>query len=234
MFWRNEWFIGICVGIISGLIVFFIQMVVTSKLGRKDYIKKVSYANEEILSLLKSVISEDVYPSITILDSLISSISRRYNVKKSDLNSETDVLDDLIREVFDTSFMSIDKKILSANKIIDLKDQYTIRETSREESPVLASKENLSNKASVESSFVLLTTLVAFGLMGTFLIKDDSLFFGEEITKLTSAMGIAIATLGIVLGALLYVKSRRDEERLKRNIAKIREEQHTKIINKTE
>ncbi|MBS4217498.1 hypothetical protein KHA96_04125 [Bacillus sp. FJAT-49711] len=63
-----------------------------------------------MIGLLILFISEGELPSLKILNSLLSSLSRKYNVKLQDMNSIKEILEDLIREIFDTNFIAIDKK----------------------------------------------------------------------------------------------------------------------------
>ena len=115
--WSNPWIVGIIGGIISGLFVFFVTNFLVNKVSKKEYFNQVNQANQELVSLLIVSVSEGELPSLTILQSLSASVSRKYKVKHQDVNSVKDILEDLIREIFDTNFISVENKIEVSEKL---------------------------------------------------------------------------------------------------------------------
>ncbi|USK48878.1 hypothetical protein LIT38_20425 [Bacillus sp. CMF12] len=232
MNWNNEWFVGISVGLISGLILFFIQLFVTSKIGKKEYYKRVTQANNEVLAILKSAISEEEYPSIQIFNGLISSIARKHNVKYSDLNSVPDILEDLIREVFETNFMSIDKKISSSNKLIELKLSYeelykrTVSEFDLQE------RSYKQTSTFVASTTTLVTLITTISVMYTFLrtkIGGESLLgnnFDDSLFLMTLISLITVCVVVVILSFIHYTKK---SENLKKRMSNYSESEQKYI-----
>lgn len=113
---NNPWFIGIA----SSLVVYFITNYFANMLSRKEYNKRVREANREIIVLLIMSVSEERIPSLPIIKSLLKSLSRSFGVKEGDLNNIKETLEDLIKEIFETKFISNDKKNEISESLIEL------------------------------------------------------------------------------------------------------------------
>ncbi|TYS50100.1 hypothetical protein [Bacillus infantis] len=210
MIWENEWFVGITVGLISGFIIYFIQIFVARKLSKKEYNTRIGKANDEVVSLLKAVISEDEYPSIEIFESLVSSISRKNNVEISDLNSVSDILDDLIAEVFLTNFMPVDKKLSSAEKLTQLKTQY--KEINQNAEQPLESGHSISISYSRLMSITSTMFIMLFGyLIVLFGDQDKIKLFGD--LKSSTSLIVSVVTSVVVMTLLsLFLKDSDDDK----------------------
>jgi hypothetical protein len=55
------WFIGLCGGLISGLIVKFVTKAILSKEEKVDYKQKVEMANSEIFNAVRPTIAENIF-----------------------------------------------------------------------------------------------------------------------------------------------------------------------------
>ena len=111
----NPWFIGIFGGLISGILVYFITSIIASIINTKEYNKAVQDLNFKLSGMLIMSIAEDKIPNAKMIDSISKSLARRHNVKRDDINSIEDTYDDLVRELFETNFISNERKQRLAN-----------------------------------------------------------------------------------------------------------------------
>lgn len=118
---NNPWVSGIGGGIISGLIVYFVTTILFSRKQNKEYNQKLTTANNEILYTLRPLIAQKKIPAQDIITSTISSISRKYELDKRDLLDIPLLVDELIREVVENSFLTPDQKIDFCDKINELR-----------------------------------------------------------------------------------------------------------------
>ena len=107
---NNPWVIGIGGGILSGLIVTLISRLILSKRENREYIQKIHAANKEILYAIRPGISEGQLPIITVINALRNSTARKYSVTSDDIWSASEISDELIKEVMDSSFISSSAK----------------------------------------------------------------------------------------------------------------------------
>ena len=119
-FINNPWVIGIASGIFSGFILWFIIWVFTSQKENKEYMQKVVTANHEILYAIRPGISEGKIPSQNIINSLITATAQKYNVDIRDIYNISDIINVLIKEVMDSSFLPASTKEEYCNKLIEL------------------------------------------------------------------------------------------------------------------
>jgi hypothetical protein len=108
---NNPWFIGIATGVIAAGLIWLVSRLFLSKKDSREYIQKVTSANRDIIIAIRPGISEGQIPSRPILEALINSTVRRYSVSSADLYNPTQVAEELIKEVMDTSFLSSAQKI---------------------------------------------------------------------------------------------------------------------------
>lgn len=120
-FLNNQWLIGIGTSIISGIIVFFITKKFFSTKENKEYSQKVKTANNEILYAIRPLVVQKKIPQIDIINSLILSISNKYNVVVGDLYKITSLINDLINEVMSNAFLSSEQKLELCNLLQGMK-----------------------------------------------------------------------------------------------------------------
>ncbi|AMA67436.1 hypothetical protein AUC31_17645 [Planococcus rifietoensis] len=118
--WDNPWFVGIA----TGLVVYFLTNYLSKFFSKKEYVKKVREANREIIVLLIMSVSEERIPSLPVIKSLLKSLARSYGVKEGDLNNIRETLEDLIKEIFETKFISNEKKNEISESLIKLIDEH--------------------------------------------------------------------------------------------------------------
>lgn len=126
----NPWVIGI----VTGLIVTIVSRFVFKGFDKKEYILKVGMANKELINAIKPTIPENNIPGIDIIEALAFAYARQQQVTRSDMYSLKQISDQLVKEVMDSSFISIDCKSSYCKEISQsLKKEDTI--LSSQESP---------------------------------------------------------------------------------------------------
>lgn len=109
-FLENPWVVGIGGGIISCIIVFFISSWVMNKKDSNEYIRKIELANDEVINMLKPYIADVGLPNGKALDSIISSVARKYKIEINKMFSVKIICEELIREIISNVYVSNDKK----------------------------------------------------------------------------------------------------------------------------
>jgi len=118
---NNPWITGIGGGVVSGLIVYFVTERVLSKKQDKEYLQKVKTANNELLYTMRPLIVQKQIPSREVMESIIESTARKYELNRGDLFDVLLLADDLIREVMENAFLGSEQKIEFCTKISELK-----------------------------------------------------------------------------------------------------------------
>jgi len=116
-FLNNPWVIGI----FGGLIVTAISRYLFSKRDNKEYRQKIVTANQEILYAIRPGVSEGKLASLEVFKSLVAATSLKYNVEKHDLHKPRDIANHLIKEVMDSSFISVELKHQYCDALSELK-----------------------------------------------------------------------------------------------------------------
>lgn len=205
---QNPWFVGIAGGLVSSVLGFFITSFISSKFGKKEYLKKVDQANNEVITLLRRAVSEGEFPNKAILDSIINATSRNYKIESNDMYDGPAVLENLIREVFDTSFIATNKKIESSHELIKVKKQYEEMLEGIVDKPIVENFSKNSNKNSLQQLISTMSLSIALLLILVFIKLDDysSLLF--NIDNKMIMMIISMLTIIMTLPLIMILKIR--------------------------
>lgn len=209
---NNPWVVGIGGGIVSGLLVYLITNIVVNKVSRKEYYNKVKEANREIIVLLIMSVSEERIPSLAVIKSLLKSLTRSYNIKEGDLNGIKETLEDLIKEIFETKFISNDKKNELSESLIELIDEHE-KIGYEKEVPSQRLNLNLSYVYALTISVAILSLIMAILVIIYPLTAGVESFGNNEQFLMPFALGAAIAitfSLASTLRKLRTVNKRRD------------------------
>ena len=95
---------------LSGLLVTIISRVAFSRRDRREYNQKLQSANREIIYALRSGISEGHIADRHIVECLIKSTARKYSVADTDLHDPAQIVEELVKEIMDSSFISAKTK----------------------------------------------------------------------------------------------------------------------------
>jgi len=164
-FFTNVWVVGIIGGVLSGIFVSWITRIIFSKRDNKEYLQKILQANREVVYAIRPTISEGEIPSISIINSLISSNSIRYSIEIKDMYSIEQICDELIKEVMDSSFISSKVKTDYCEHLLSLKTQS--QEINRVEIVKnVSKKENAKTALEYRQKLTTFMTLT-LGLMAT-------------------------------------------------------------------
>jgi hypothetical protein len=106
----NGWVVGIGGGILSGLIVAWLTSTLFSKKDLREIAINVSSANREILYAIRPEISESSLPTVQVIEALKNATARKYKIEPSRLHGITEVVEELIKEIMDSSFISSSAK----------------------------------------------------------------------------------------------------------------------------
>ena len=128
--------------------------------------------------MLKNVISERKSPDKTILNSLLGSYSRKFKVNKKDLNDATEVIDDLIREVYDTSFISAESKYENAEQLLKIlsPEPKTDEEIPEREISSISKISINGFNSSISPLIMLLTSAITLAVFFISTLKNDYSF----------------------------------------------------------
>ena len=109
-FFQNQWVVSIVAGIISGVIVYFILEWALQQREHSEHLKQINTANLEIIHMLKPYIIEKGLPDIEIIDALIISTARKYNLERIELYSVHILCEELMRDIIENVYVASDKK----------------------------------------------------------------------------------------------------------------------------
>lgn len=105
-FFENSWVVGTCTGIISSIFVFFI----TNAKNNSRRFEQINSANREIIHSLRPYVAEKGLPEKEIVNAIIVSTARKYNVKDKELYSICIICEELIHEIIENVYVSSDQK----------------------------------------------------------------------------------------------------------------------------
>ncbi|MBI2572363.1 hypothetical protein HYV86_00730 [Candidatus Woesearchaeota archaeon] len=213
-FLNNTWFVGITGGIISGVIVYFVTSYILSKKEDKLYLQKVQQANTEIIHILKPYIISEKRFSDNLFNSIISSVSKKYELESKDIINLQEAINDMVTDIMQTSFLTEAQKEVYTTKLLSLKQA-----PKQKENIVYLKKDEASTVSSRSFSFVLATTTVfMMTLVTIFVTLNDSTFgtFGSSTFFIVVSTLIPIVLTGLVIfidlkKRLIRIKLKKDE-----------------------
>jgi hypothetical protein len=129
---NDPWVIGIGGGILSGLIVTAVSRFVLSKRENREYLQKVFSANRELIYSIRPGISEGVIPAPEVIESLIIATARKFGVESRDVYGPPELVQELLKEVMDSSFISAKTKEDYCTKLAALAERPQSLETQAE------------------------------------------------------------------------------------------------------
>lgn len=103
---NNPWVVGVGGGILSGLLVTLVTRFFLSRRDRRVYNQKLQSANREIVYALRPGISEGQIADRHVVESLVRATARKHSVADTDLHTPSQIVDELTKEIMDSSFIS--------------------------------------------------------------------------------------------------------------------------------
>ncbi|QDS33756.1 hypothetical protein [Brevibacillus brevis] len=224
IFFNNSW----VTSIITGLLVFYVTDIYKRLKEKKSYFQKVGQVNKEIFKTIKYSIPEEKLPSISILKSIHIATAKRYNVKLEDVDSLQAIIDDLIKEIMDSNFLSHDNKLLYCQRLLDTQNGLITKNI--EETTTVKQYVTFTSTKSTTLSLMFSTATSMFAATIVFLLttfKDNK--FTEMFSTFIAENSLSLLNFALVIVALLIsIMTFFTEEKQKR---KMKREKKTKAID---
>jgi cellulose synthase/poly-beta-1,6-N-acetylglucosamine synthase-like glycosyltransferase len=206
----NSWVVGIT----TGLVVYLITDSIKRITEKKEYLKRLTLVNNELLNTLKALIPEKNLPENYILISLHNATAIKYEVKRKDIDSLEIILDKLIKEIMDSSFLKYKDKIEYCTEISKAKIEAIVTlEVNFNKTETLEKAEEKYNKATIRhyrrSAFVIIVPLIT--ILFTIFTR---LYTAETVFEYSYLSQIAIMLIFSFLG--LFASSKLKNSYLKR------------------
>jgi hypothetical protein len=209
-FLNNPWVIGIGGGVLSGIVVTLLSRFLLSRRENREYLQRVASANREVVYAVRPGISEGVLPGADVVDALIEATARRHAVEKKDLFSSSEVAQELIKEVMDSSFISAKTKDEYCRQLNSLNEPAPAQLTGpeaeqilllpRAQTPVAAYRERTTMLVSTMMGIMtaFMSVVVAVALFAEKSISAPLL--GDALSKFAPA---ALSSVGVVASLLV-------------------------------
>ncbi|MCH1734488.1 hypothetical protein [Enterococcus faecalis] len=126
-FFNNQWTVAILGAVISGTILVPITYRITRILDKTKIPIEVKKSNKEVLSILRKIISEGEQITYELVEILIDSISRENGVDAKLMNSPQMVIKDLILDIYDSSYIPMNKKMSMANQLQEVLNKNSMK-----------------------------------------------------------------------------------------------------------
>jgi hypothetical protein len=202
-FFANNW----VVSIVTGLLVYAVTKFWEGFKEKKRYYNTLRTANDEVFNTIKVMIPEEKLPSSKILFSLHRATAKKYGIKQEDMDELPLIIDGLIKEILDSSFLSYQDKVIYSERLHKTSEETKTKSEKYDE----IKSELLNNKkdglfSSISLFFAMLATLASF-IVSYFDEKDVIKLNKEMLIKgfESSATFITIVILIITLLISLYV-----------------------------
>lgn len=128
-FLQNGWVVGIGGGIISGFVVYAVTALVFSKQSKREFDRRIAIANQEVVLAVRQGVPEHRVPEENVLHAMIAATARKHGLQCTDMYGSSEVAQDLIKDVMDSSFISAETKESYATRLSALiRDPADVRE----------------------------------------------------------------------------------------------------------
>lgn len=220
---NNPWVIGIGAGVISGLLVFIVTRWLFSDPSKKETNQRVISANREIMFAIRSGISEGKIPTLKIIASLRSATARRFEIPDHLLFDKKELVDELIKEIMDSAFISSETKHKHCEELLDIlqikdessSDPVTEKVTKRRSEAVFYDRV-LGTSMGLMSGLMVTALLIfsEFGVLSNKVVNENASEWPLQILiMLASVAVVSAAVVGVLARA--YTRVRRDRTRYK-------------------
>ncbi|WP_036551550.1 hypothetical protein [Neptunomonas japonica] len=200
---NNGWVIGIGGGVLSGLIVAWLTRALFSKKDLRELAINISAGNKEILYAIRPDISEDSLPSAEVIDALKNATARKYKLEPERLHGTTQIVEELIKEIMDSSFISsIAKKEYCESLKTLIPDVLEETKLQAEDREVFVARVEYKEKMTSLLSMTL-GTIAAFATMFSFIKSsfEPSSLFGK-VTETIFPMLLILVSVMLVMTAM--------------------------------
>lgn len=217
----NGWVVGIGGGILSGLIVAWLTSTLFSKKDLREIAINTSSANREVLYAIRPEISENSLPTAQVIEALKNATARKYKVESSRLHGTKEIVEELIKEIMDSSFISSAAKKDYCNSLKTLIPEKTMElEALSEDREVFVARVEYREKMTTLLSLTL-GTIVALATMLSFIRSsfESSSLLGS-VTESFFPMILVIFSVMLVMTAMqVALKLRHRKIRIENGIS---------------
>lgn len=126
----NSW----VVSIISGILVFFVTNFFVILKSRRESRKQIFDANTMILNHIRGYVVDNGLPNQKIIEAVKNSIAREYCVNCSNLLSDKEICEDLIKDIISNIYISNENRKIYINMLQDYLEQNINNNDSNNES----------------------------------------------------------------------------------------------------
>lgn len=192
----NAWVVGICGSIISSIIMYLITTGLLHRKEKREHIKQIDSANMDVIRSLRPYVAEKGLPDKEIIDALIISTARGYKLKTEELYSIHIICEELIREVIENVYVSMEKKQCYTKQL----EEYLQGLQSDQGSSQLISDTmiEVSNENRYQDRFTTLMGYIAATL--TSFITFTTLFFRASTEELES-----LETIRLIICLFVFI-----------------------------
>jgi hypothetical protein len=171
----------------------------------------------DVIFAVRPGISEGQIPSTAILEALLNSTARRYGVSVGDMHNPSQIAEELIKEVMDSSFLSATQKTQYCDSLLPISTTASAAPAPQAEVPRGEVTERTSRSLSAMIEMTSLLLAVSTGLMTTFLAIPELKKMGGDFID-GKALGVIILPVGITTATILafsvLIKHKRSQRRL--------------------
>lgn len=225
-FFENIWVITIIGGIIAGVIVTYISRWFLISKGNKEYFQKVKISNQAIIFAIESSMTLEYIPTREMIQSIINANAYENDVDVKDLYSINQIIDELIKQVTSSNFISIENKGIYCEKLLKLKEEINKKDLDIEIEAYKKKKESVyeSNVNKRASNLIgIITTVLLLFTMFTVersLFFIDSFVFIDLILFFLLFMGLIIGIIAIytAISSKNYISGDRAEKKPEENL----------------
>jgi hypothetical protein len=200
---NNGWVIGIGGGILSGLIVAWLTRTLFSKKDLRELAVNISSANREVLYAIRPEISENSLPTVEIIESLRNATARKYKVEPERLHGITEIVEELIKEIMDSSFISSSAKKSYCESLKTLTPKKTSElETLSENREVFVARIEYKERMTSLLSLTLGTIAALATMMSLIRSTFESSSFLGKVTESIFPMILVMVSVMLVMTAM--------------------------------
>jgi hypothetical protein len=205
---NNNWLIGIGTSIVSGLLVAWLAKFFLSKKEDREYAQKIDAANREIIYAIRPGISEGEIPTREVIIAVTNATARRHGVSPAELYSPPELMEELMKEVMDSSFLSSVKKGEYCSRLAHIgvaAEPKTVSGNLTEGVNALLTekKQKVEERVQITSSLLGIIAAITAAGFSYLAIKDVSVSIILHSIEKVAAVGVAVmfvAALAKVLG----------------------------------
>lgn len=222
-FFLNAWTITIVGGAISTIIASVVSGIIFNKKDKLEYLRQVDFANKEVINKLKVYIADRELPNKDIIYALISSVSRKYKVRKESMFSVTIFCEELVMEIIDNVYIPLDKKddyttklaeyISNLNSDVQLNTSYEIADADVEYYymiKLIRRYRFISGITAGISSIIVIILLIKF----TDVTVDNLIYYYDNYIKIITILGILMFLVKSIFDKIIKKHQKNNSFRL--------------------